>query len=225
LTRRLKPVIKPVPEPVTSPAAAAASAPPGGLAALCRRLGLPSESLLVLSLIGSLAAAWFLAQSGASPQYLLAAPALFYLRLLLETMYATAGSAAGHGGSRAAAFEELAARLSDTVILLGVTHSGLNWQASGYRALIAVLLAGHVGVLRALAGLPRPRPGLLSRSWMLLAIHAGAWATLGMRLTERGNARFAGWTIMDWSCVAIMAGCALSALVQFGRLLRALRGR
>jgi hypothetical protein len=82
-------------------------------------------------------------------------------------------------------------------------------------AAIFALLTAYVGTLgQAVAG-RREFGGIMSKPWRMVTLHIGAWITLALLWWGDGAAgshgdgrvRFGNLTVLDWTCLAIVAGC------------------
>jgi phosphatidylglycerophosphate synthase len=189
----------------------------------CVRLGI-HPNLISYSSIGAAAAAglcfW---QAGALPILLIAAVGFCYLRLwlnMLDGMVALASGKASRSGEIA---NELPDRISDVVIFVGVAHSGLCHWLGGYWVAIFALLVAYVGTLGQAVGVQREFSGVMAKPWRMVALHVGAWLTLGLLWWGDGTIRFGGLTVLDWTFLAILAGCVQTIWVRLARILGALR--
>jgi phosphatidylglycerophosphate synthase len=189
----------------------------------CVRRGI-HPNLVSYSSIGAAAAAglcfW---QAAAVPGLLLAAVGFCYLRLwlnMLDGMVALASGTASPAGEIA---NELPDRVSDVLIFVGVAHSHLCHVLSGYWAAILALLVAYVGTLGQAVGVQREFSGVMAKPWRMVALHAGAWVTLGLLRWGGGAFRYGGLTVLDWTLLAIVAGCVQTVWVRLVRILRALR--
>jgi phosphatidylglycerophosphate synthase len=189
----------------------------------CVRWGI-HPNVVSYSSIGAAAAAglcfW---QAGAIPALLLAAVGFCYLRLwlnMLDGMVALASGTASRAGEIA---NELPDRISDVIIFVGVAHSGLCHPLSGYWAAIFALLVAYVGTLGQAVGVQREFSGVMAKPWRMVALHAGAWLTLGLLWWGDGAITYGGLTILDWTSLAIIAGCVETIVIRLVRILRAIR--
>jgi hypothetical protein len=59
----------------------------------------------------------------------------------------------------------------------------------------------------------------------MVTLHIGAWMTLGY-FWRNGGALFLGdFTILDWACIIIIAGCLQTIVVRLRRIMCALRAK
>ena len=157
------------------------------------------------------------------PWLLIPAVAFCYLRLwlnMLDGMVALAGNRACPTGEIA---NELPDRISDVIIFVGVAHSGLCHPLSGYWAAIMALLVAYVGTLGQAVGVQREFSGLMSKPWRMLALHVGAWSALGLLWWGRGRIHYGGLTVLDWTCLVIVAGSVQTIWVRLARIVLSLR--
>ncbi|HVV02402.1 MAG TPA: hypothetical protein VHH88_13625, partial [Verrucomicrobiae bacterium] len=131
--------------------------------------------------------------------------------------------AAGKASWRGEILNDVPDRISDVLIFAGVAHSGLNSLVSGYWAAIFALITAYVGVFGQAVGVHREFSGLMSKPWRMVTVHAGAWATLALLLWNGGVIRWRGLTVLDWTCVAVIAGCVQTIWIRLQRIMRALR--
>src|SRR5205823_12931351 len=142
-------------------------------------LGIPANLISYSSLLVSAAAGVCFWQAGAMPGLLLPAVAFCYVRLwlnMLDGMVALASGTASRAGEIA---NELPDRSSAVLIFVGVAHSGLCHPLGGYWVAIWALLVAYVGTLGQAVGVQREFSGLMAKPWRMVALHAGAWLTLG----------------------------------------------
>jgi phosphatidylglycerophosphate synthase len=188
----------------------------------CLRLGITADAVSWASLGASAAAALGFWQSGALPLLLVPAVAFCYLRLWLNMLDGMVALAAGTASPRGELLNEGPDRLSDVLIFAGVAHSGLLHPVSGYWAAIFALLTAYVGTLGQAVGAGRQFAGIMSKPWRMVTLHAGAWLTLALHAGGRPTV-FAGLSVLDWTCLVIVAGCVQTIGVRLAAILRALR--
>jgi phosphatidylglycerophosphate synthase len=176
-----------------------------------------------LSIVAAAMAAACFWQAKASPWMLLLGPAFCYLRLWYNMLDGMVALASGKAGWRGEILNDLPDRISDVLIFVGVAHSGLNAVVSGYWAAILALLTAYVGMFGQAVGVQREFSGLMSKPWRMVTLHVGSWATLGMIWWNHGAIRWGGLTVLDWTCLVVMAGCVQTIGVRLARILRALR--
>ncbi|MGH7432343.1 MAG: hypothetical protein ACREJL_01180, partial [Candidatus Methylomirabilales bacterium] len=71
-------------------------------------------------------------------------------------------------------------------------------------------------------GVHREFSGIMSKPWRMVALHIGAWITLGLLWWGDGRIRYGGWTILDWTHLIIILGCVQTIWVRLARIMRAL---
>ncbi|HEY2138781.1 MAG TPA: hypothetical protein VGH00_01775, partial [Chthoniobacterales bacterium] len=118
---------------------------------------------------------------------------------------------------------DLPDRVSDVLIFVGVAHSGWTHPFLGYWAAIFALLTAYVGMFGQAVGVQREFSGLMSKPWRMVTLHIGAWLTLGYFWWHKGRLSSATLTILDWACLAVVAGCVETMVVRLRRIMAALR--
>jgi phosphatidylglycerophosphate synthase len=189
---------------------------------LCVRLGVHPDLVSYASVLAALAAAVCFWQ-GRNPWLLILAPLLCYLRLWLNMLDGMVALASGRASPRGEILNDLPDRISDVVIFAGVAHGGLSNPFLAYWAAIFALLTAYVGTLGQAVGVQREFSGLMSKPWRMVTLHAGAWLTAGLLLWGGGRIRYGGLTILDWTCLGVIAGCVQTIALRLSRILRALR--
>jgi phosphatidylglycerophosphate synthase len=139
---------------------------------------------------------------------------------MLDGMVALASGTASRTGEIA---NELPDRVSDVLIFVGVAHSGLCHPLGGYWVAILALLVACVGTLGQAVGVQREFRGLMAKPWRTVALHIGAWVTLGLLRFAGGAIRYGGLTVLDWTHLLIIAGCVQTLAVRLVRIVRALQ--
>jgi phosphatidylglycerophosphate synthase len=188
----------------------------------CVRLGIHPNLVSYSSMVASAAAGLCFWQAEAAPALLLAAVGFCYLRLwlnMLDGMVALASGTASRTGEIA---NELPDRISDVLIFVGVAHSGLCHPLGGYWVAIFALLVAYVGTLGQAVGVQREFGGLMAKPWRMVALHVGAWVTLGLLWFGGGRIRYGGLTVLDWTHLLIIAGCVQTLALRLTRIVRAL---
>lgn len=191
----------------------------------CVRAGIHPDAVSYLSIVAAGSAGLCFWQAKAYPFLLLAGPALCYVRLWLNMLDGMVALASGKASPRGEILNDLPDRISDVVIFVGVAHSGLNGLAAGYLAAIFALLTAYVGMLGQAVGVHREFSGMMSKPWRMVALHIGAWVTLAILWWGDGRIRFAGWTVLDWTCLIVILGCGQTIWVRLARIMRALRAK
>ena len=216
--------------PSPSPYAPASRRPIGGAfratargpTAWCVRTGVHPDAISYGSILASLVAAAMFYFSGGLPWLLLVAPPFCYVRLWFNMLDGMVALAAGKASRRGEILNELPDRLSDVLVFVGVAHSGLAHPAAGYWAALAAVLTAYVGTLgQAVAG-RREFGGIMSKPWRMVTLQIGAAAAFLLILLG-GPRTFFGLTALDWTCLAIVAGCVQTCAVRLRHTLRLLR--
>jgi len=188
----------------------------------CARLGIHPNLVSYSSIGASVGAGLCFWQAETVPALLILAVAFCYLRLwlnMLDGMVALASGTASRSGEIA---NELPDRISDVIIFVGVAHSHLCHPLSGYWAAIFALLVAYVGTLGQAVGVQREYSGLMAKPWRMVALNVGAWITLAL-LWSGSPIRFGGLTVLDWTLLAILAGCIQTIWIRLAKILRALQ--
>jgi hypothetical protein len=94
---------------------------------------------------------------------------------------------------------------------------------SGYCAAIFAVLAAYARTLGQALGAPAEFGGSMSKPWRMVACHAGAWATLALLWWHEGSIRYAGLTVLDWTCLVVVLGCTQTIYVRLSRIAVSLR--
>ncbi len=132
--------------------------------------------------------------------------------------------AAGQASARGEILNDLPDRISDVLIFAGIAHSGLASSTTGYWAAILALMTAYVGTLGQAVGVQREFSGVMAKPWRMVALHAGVWAEVARQL---------GWlhipagplTILDYTCLLIVAGCVQTIVIRLRRILAALEAK
>src|SRR5436190_13187468 len=133
--------------------------------------------------------------------------------------------ASGNASWRGEILNDLPDRISDVLIFAGVAHSGWMNPFLGYWAAIFALLTAYVGILGQAVGVQREFSGVMSKPWRMVVLHIGAWLT-AICLCSNGAIRFVGnLTILDCTCLVVVAGCVQTMAVRLKRIMAALRAQ
>jgi phosphatidylglycerophosphate synthase len=194
-----------------------------GAVAFCVRRNVHPDAISCASIVFTAAAAVCLWKSRTWPALLLAAPAFCYLRLWCNMLDGMVALASGKAGRRGEILNDFPDRISDVLVFVGVAHSGFASPWAGYWAAIFALLTAYVGTLGQAVGGRREFGGIMSKPWRMVAVHAGAWVTWGALTWADGGIRCGGLTILDWTCLAVVAGCLQTMAVRLNRTLKTLK--
>lgn len=189
----------------------------------CVRLGIHPNWVSYSSIAASAGAGLCFWRAGAAPSLLIVAVALCYVRLWLNMLDGMVALASGKASRIGEIVNELPDRISDVLIFTGVAHSGLCHPLSGYWAAIFALLVAYVGILGQAVGAQREFSGLMTKPWRMVVLHVGAWITLGLLWWGDGRIRYGGLSVLDWTNLAIVAGCLQTIGVRLARIVRTLR--
>ena len=131
----------------------------------------------------------------------------------------------GKASLRGEILNDLPDRVSDVVIFVGVAHSGLCYPWTGYWTAIFALWTAYVGMFGQAVGVQREFSGVMAKPWRMVALNVGAWLTLLLIWFGGGRIHFGGLSVLDWTLLAIMAGCMQTIWIRLARILRALRDK
>ncbi len=187
----------------------------------CVRRGIHPDAISYGSMVFALLAAICFWGAGTNPWLLFIAPLFCYLRLWCNMLDGMVALASGRGSLRGEILNDLPDRISDVIIFGGVAHSGLMNPFLGYWAAIFALLTAYVGVLGQAVGVRREFGGLMSKPWRMVVLHLGAWIAFVM-IWQTGALRLGALTVLDWSCLLVVAGCLQTIAVRLRRTLNAL---
>ena len=208
-------------EPTSRRAIAAVFRRTGGAATqFCVRHGIHPDAISYLSIVAALIAAICFWKSGATRWLLIIAPLFCYLRLWFNMLDGLVAFAAGRASRRGEILNDLPDRISDIVIFIGVAHSGLMNPLIGYWAAIFAVLTSYVGLFGQALGVQRQFGGIMSKPWRMLVLHAGAWLTFFLGAQWSGT-----FTIFDWTCFVVIAGCVETIVVRLKRITAALQDK
>jgi hypothetical protein len=59
----------------------------------------------------------------------------------------------------------------------------------------------------------------------MVALHVGAWTTLGLLWFAGGRIRYGGLTVLDWTFLAIVLGCVQTIGLRLVRIVESLPAR
>src|ERR1700693_3269219 len=191
----------------------------------CIRNGIHPDAISYLSIVAALVAALCFWKSGQLRWLLLVAPLFCYLRLWFNMLDGMVAVVAGKGSRRGEILNDLPDRVSDIVIFVGVAHSGLMNPLIGYWAAILAVLTAYVGLFGQAVGVQREFGGMMSKPWRMVALHLGAWLTYAYRSYGGSIQSLGVFTILDWTCLIVIAGCLQTVVVRLKRILTALHNK
>jgi phosphatidylglycerophosphate synthase len=191
----------------------------------CVRARIHPDTISYFSMVAAALAAACFWQAEHHPWLLLAGPLFCYLRLwcnMLDGMVALASQTAS---ARGEILNDLPDRVSDVLIFTGVAHSGLCSPFAAYWAAILAVFTAYAGMLGQAVGARREFGGIMSKPWRMVVLHVGAWTLFGLTAFggESIHVRLAGLTVLDWSCLVVIAGCIQTVFVRLRRTFRALK--
>ncbi|MEO5718815.1 MAG: hypothetical protein ABIR29_09615 [Chthoniobacterales bacterium] len=194
----------------------------GGATKFCVRRRIHADAISYFSLVAAALAALSFWQSTRFPALLIVAPLFCLLRLWCNMLDGMVALAAGQASWRGEVLNDLPDRISDVLIFVGAAHSGWMNPLFGYWAALMSLGTAYVGMLGQAVGVAREFSGLMSKPWRMVLLGLGAWLTWGLLRWNRGDV-FAGLTVLEWTCVLIIAGCLQTSVQRLARILRALK--
>ena len=183
------------------------------------RNGIHPDAISYLSILAAAIGAICFWKSGEVRWLLIIAPLFCYLRLWFNMLDGMVAVAANKASRRGEILNDLPDRISDIIIFVGVAHSGWMNQNIGYWAAIFAVLSAYVGLFGQAFGGLREFGGIMSKPWRMVALGVGAWLTF---LLQREPERF---SILDLTCVIIIAGCVQTIVVRLKRITAALQDK
>lgn len=207
----------------------------GAATRFCVRHGIRPDTISYLSILAALAAAFCFWKSGEIQWLLLVAPLFCYLRLWFNMLDGMVAVAAGKASPRGEILNDLPDRFSDVMIFAGVAQSGLMNPIIGYWAAIFAVLTAYVGLFGQALGVQREFSGVMSKPWRMVALHIGAWLAFvlcrscppsdGLASASDAPIGSGGFTILDWTCLIVIAGCLQTIVVRLKRTMVALQNK
>jgi phosphatidylglycerophosphate synthase len=194
-----------------------------GATNVCVRLGISPNAISYLSILAALVAALCFWKSGRHAWLLIIAPLFCYLRLWFNMLDGMVAVAAGKASARGEIVNDLPDRISDVIIFVGVAHSGLMNPFIGYWTAIFSLFTAYVGLFGQAIGGRREFSGIMSKPWRMVVLSLGAWAMFVCRSCQAGLHGFGRLSILDLTCLVIIAGCLQTIIVRLKRIVTALQ--
>ena len=194
-----------------------------GAVRACVSAGIHPDVISYLSIVASALAGLCFWKAGQAHWLLLAGPVFCYLRLWLNMLDGMVALASGKASWRGEILNDLPDRVSDVLIFAGVAHSGLCHLVTGYWAAIFALLTAYVGMFGQAVGVQREFSGIMAKPWRMVTLHLGAWLAWGLWRRNPEFGTLPGWTVLDWACVAVIAGCVETIWVRLAKIFGALR--
>ena len=187
---------------------------------VCLTTGISPDAISYSSIVAAIGAALCFWKSK-YPVLLIIAPLLCFLRLwfnMLDGMVAVAG---GKASLRGEIVNDLPDRISDVIIFAAIAHSGwLHHPILGYWTAIFAVMTAYVGLFGQAIGVGRQFGGLMSKPWRMVALAFGSWLTWLLPSLSQPANRF---TILDWTCLLMIAGCAQTIVTRLKGIQRSLR--
>lgn len=196
-----------------------------GAVRMCVKAGVHPDTISYASIAASAAAGLCFWQAGRLPALLILGVGLCYLRLWFNMLDGMVALASRKASLRGEILNDLPDRVSDVLIFVGVAHSGLCHVVSGYWVALFALLVAYVGMFGQAVGVQREFSGVMAKPWRMVALHIGAWITLGILWWGGGRIHYGGLTVLDWTHLAIIAGCLQTIWVRLARIMCGLRAR
>ena len=190
--------------------------------ALCVQTKIHPDAISYASVVAAAIAAFCFWKSGFHPALLFVAPLFCHLRIWFNMLDGMVAIASGKASWRGEILNDLPDRVSDVLIFAGVAHSGWMHPLIGYWAAILAVLAAYAGLFGQALGVGRQFGGIMSKPWRMVALHFGAWATFALRSDNQSIPSMSGFTIIDWCCFLVIAGCLQTIFVRLKRITAAL---
>ena len=196
-----------------------------GSVQLCQRLGIHPDAVSYASMATAAAAGICFWQAGQRPWLVVPAAAFCYVRLWMNMLDGMVALASGKASLRGEILNDLPDRVSDVLIFVGVAHSGMGHLVGGYWAAIFALLTAYVGVFGQAVGVGRQFGGIMSKPWRMVVLHLGSWTAAALAWSTGQWASYGGLTVLDWTCLVIIAGCLQTIWVRLQRIMSDLKAR
>jgi phosphatidylglycerophosphate synthase len=193
-----------------------------GAVRICVHLNIHPDVISYLSIVSAAVAALCFWRSAARPWLLIPAAAFCYLRLWFNMLDGMVALAAGKASWRGEILNDLPDRVSDILIFVGVAHSGWCSPFSAYWAALMAVLTAYVGMFGQAVGVQREFSGIMAKPWRMVVLHIGGWTTLALLWWNQGEIQFGPLTVLDWTCLLIIAGCIQTIVVRLRRIMTAL---
>jgi phosphatidylglycerophosphate synthase len=190
---------------------------------LCVRWSIHPDAVSYASVVAAGAAGaafWF---SGRMPWLLVVAPLFCYVRLWMNMLDGMVALASGKASPRGEILNDLPDRVSDVIIFAGVAHSGWCNPFLAYWSAIFALMTAYVGTLGQAVGVQREFSGVMSKPWRMVMLNLGAYVALGAWLAGNGRLAAGGLTVVDFTCLIVIAGCVQTIVIRLARIMAALR--
>jgi phosphatidylglycerophosphate synthase len=190
---------------------------------LCVRGGIHPDTISYASVATALLAALCFWKSQSAPWLLLVAPLFCLLRLYLNMLDGMVAMAADKASRRGEILNDLPDRVSDVIIFAGAAHSGWMNPIIGYWAAIFALITAYVGLFGQALGGRREFSGWMSKPWRMVAISVASWITFFF--WKNGYVRGSRLSVLDWTCLLVIAGCVQAIVVRLKRIMTAVQDK
>lgn len=187
-----------------------------GIVRLCVRLGIHPDAISYASIVAAAGAGTCFWKAREIPLLLLAAPILCLVRLWLNMLDGMVALESGKASPRGEILNDLPDRISDVLIFSGVAHSGLAHIILGYWAALAAVLTAYVGMMGQAVGAQREFSGCMSKPWRMVVLMIGSVLTYALMPSGTGWPR--DFSVLDWACVIVIAGCIQTIAVRLRRI-------
>jgi len=184
------------------------------------RAGIHPDVFSYASIVSAGIAAWLFWQSRTHPRYIVLAVAFAMLRLWLNMFDGMVALAAGKASKKGEIVNDLPDRISDVLIFVGVAHSGWCNVFYAYWVAIAAVIVAYVGLFGQAVGVQREFSGVMAKPWRIVLLSIGALTTMFLVLNGQ-RYWIAGFSVLDWTHVVILVGCAQTIIVRLRRIFRA----
>src|SRR5436190_1488408 len=118
----------------------------------------------------------------------------------------------------AAGFQRTAERTTRFCVRHGIHPDAISYLS--ILAALAAVLTAYVGLFGQALGVRREFGGVMSKPWRMVALHIGAWLTFFL-----SGQPFASLTVLDWTCLVVIAGCVQTIVVRLKRITAALQNK
>jgi phosphatidylglycerophosphate synthase len=204
-----------------------------GAVRVCLQLHIHPDVISYFSMVAAAFAALCFWKAGTNPSLLIVGPLFCYLRLWCNMLDGMVALASGKASWRGEILNDLPDRISDILIFVGVAHSGLCSPFAAYWAALMAVLTAYVGMFGQAVGVQREFSGIMAKPWRMVTLHIGAWVTFAALWRDLGilmwwdprGMRYAGFTILDWTCLIIIVGCVQTVAVRLRRIMLALKAK
>lgn len=194
-----------------------------GTVGFCVRWNIHPDTISCLSMVAAAIAAACFWQASRYHWLLLAGPVFCGIRLWLNMLDGMVALAANKASVRGEILNDFPDRISDVIIFAGVAHSGLCSPFTAYWAAIMALLTAYVGTFGQAVGVQREFSGIMSKPWRMVSLQIGSWTAFFVADSGTpGPVVIGPLTVLDVTCLVIVAGCVQTVAVRLKKIFRAL---